>query len=249
LREEAEAAERQAQAALRAASAEAAQIKQTAQEEGFQKGYKDGEEQGLAAGAVRIEAVMADLRQMLKNVELARNDAAAALRAEIVALLEACLDKMFMSAGSVDASLLAAVVEAAVSRLHDDNQVTVRVSPVNLEQMASLAPDAWRRLQETARITWEADPSLRPGGCIVESPLTTVDATVETRRKRIFALLEDTFQQGKGPDLARLMEEAARKRKAAAERQNKISSRAANGQAPAPELQSGDAEPPAEDDW
>jgi flagellar assembly protein FliH len=263
LREEAEAVKVRAEEALRAAQAEAVQIKQAAQEEGFQKGYKDGEEQGLASGAVRIEAVMADLGQMLKNVELARDDVARSLHGEIVALLEACLDKMFMSAGSLAPALVAAVVDAAVSRLHDSNQVTVRISPVNLEQMSSLAPASWKRLQENPRINWQADAQLRPGGCIVETPQTTVDATVETRRSRIFAMLEDVFQQGRGPDLKQIMEEAAQKRKLAAdanlEQQNKIFPPGGNeqgqslpGGAPSasPEgLQSWEDELPADDGW
>jgi hypothetical protein len=90
-----------------------------------------------------------------------------------------------------------------------------------------------------------------------------VDATVETRRNRIFAMLEDISQQGKGPDWASIMEEAARKRELAASAdsppQNEIPPPPkGHGQSPpdsappaalAPELQSFADDLPADDDW
>ncbi len=215
LLEEANNKHEQMQAALAAAEQEAVAIKQRAQEEGFDLGYKDGQEQGLVAGKARLEALMADLSLAVKNVEQARNDVAAALNAEIVALVAACADKLFLTASSVDAGLVAQVVMKAIERLDDTSQVKVRLNPSSLEHMAALAPELWHKFEAMKGVSWLADNSLRPGDCIIDTPITQIDATMESRRKRIYDLLEDMLQQGKSFDLSALLNEAAHRRAAA----------------------------------
>lgn len=211
--EEARQKREEAKAMLASARAEAPVIKQRAQEEGFNAGYQDGEEQGLVAGKARLEALMADLGQAVKNIEQARNDVAEALNEEIIALIEACVDKLFLTASSVDADLVAQVVSHAVKRLADTSQVIVRLNPGSLEHLEHLAPEAWQKLVNIHGVRWQADASLRPGDCIIDTPITQIDATMDSRRQRIYEMLEDSLRQGEGLDLEKILTEAARKRR------------------------------------
>ena len=53
-----------------------------------------------------------------------------------------------------------------------------------------------------------ADDSLHPGDCLVEGPQSQVDATLATRRQKIFKLLEETFHQSPRLDVQAALDEA-----------------------------------------
>ena len=199
---------------LQKANEEAPRIRETAREEGFSSGYKDGEEQGIISGTAKIEALALDLQSVVKKASHIRHDVLAVMRDEITALMEVCLDRMFMTINSVDAGLVARVAREAVKRLDDQERLVVRLNPGNLEQMASLAPTLWQELKNLPNINILADNNLHAGDCVIDTPITQIDATVETRKQRIFGLLEEMGKQYGELDLEQALSEAARRRAA-----------------------------------
>ena len=55
-------------------------------------------------------------------------------------------------------------------------------------------PHLLKSLEDAARLRFDPDPSLAPGGCIVETAQRIVDADIETQLHRIGAAL----QKGQG---------------------------------------------------
>jgi flagellar assembly protein FliH len=82
-------------------------------------------------------------------------------------------------------ALLPVVREALAALMADGKAVSVRLHPKDLEVL-----DAPLRQEfGAAGIHWIADPSLKPGNCLVESAGTTVDGTIEKRWLRAVASL------------------------------------------------------------
>jgi flagellar assembly protein FliH len=200
----------EAEELLQKARDDAPRILQEAKEEGFNDGYKDGEEQGIMAGKARVEALILDFAAAVEKTGRMRAHILAAMEKELAGLLEACLDRFFLAPDSVEADLTARMVKALIKRLDEDERITVRLNPGNMEQMARLAPEIWRELKNLPGALFVADANLHAGDCIIDTPITQVDATVATRRERIFHLLEEMAAQDSisGPHLEQILSRA-----------------------------------------
>lgn len=170
---------------------------------GHRQGYEQGRAEGLEAGRIDgrrsgeqvareearrgFETAMAGLEAALLARATAQEEAGRALAEQVVelalAVAGAVLDRELAVAADPGAEAIRRALGSlsdradAVARLHPDDLAALQADP------AELAPD--RVLQLVA------DPTVGPGGCIVDAGPTRVDATVEGALDRVRALLEE----------------------------------------------------------
>ena len=193
-RNEANAIKNQAEEALKAARKEGEKIREQAYEEGYAQGMSEGE----AASRAKVEAVCDNLTRALAGLGEARDKVLAVMEREMLSLVLGVVDRILMGAEAVAPQVVARVVREAIRRLGDAERVTVRLNPADLAEMEKAQPSL---AQQVAGLHLEADPQLQPGDVVAQSPVAQVDATMETRRQRVFDLLEDAFRRGEPLDL------------------------------------------------
>ena len=146
--------------------------------EAHEQGYAAGHEEGMALGranAARINAVMVTLEEALKNLDQQVADQLLATAVEIA-------NQMLHQALRVKPELLLPVVREAVSTLHTaSGHPALFVHPDDAALIRThlgdqLAHNNWRIIE---------DSSLSAGGCRVELAASEVDATLETRWRRV----------------------------------------------------------------
>lgn len=111
----------------------------------------------------------------------------------IVALVHAAVERILLSPDAVDPALIRRVVREAVSRANQAERVAVRLNPDDLERVREFRPKLLEGMGRLKYLYLIADGELRPGDYLVEGPHSQVDATMATRRQRIFSLLEETY--------------------------------------------------------
>jgi flagellar assembly protein FliH len=146
--------------------------------EAREQGYAAGHAEGIAAArqsAARIDAVLASLQQSIKEIDQHVADQLLATAVEIA-------NQVLRQSLRVKPELLLPVVREAVATLnahlghpalyvHPDDAVLIRS-----ELGDQLASNNWRLIE---------DASLTVGGCRVELGASEVDATLETRWRRV----------------------------------------------------------------
>lgn len=184
----------EAEARERAARAATEQQLQEAQA----RGYTEGFEQGRQTGAQEMrEALEAPLRE--QAAEQARRLAAvlASAEAELESLRARVADELLALACDLARQVvrrelaqplepLRAAVTEALGELGEEAQpATLRLHPDDLALLQPVLDEllAGRRVQPVA------DERLSRGGCVLESPLGVVDATIERRWARALATL------------------------------------------------------------
>lgn len=202
-----EAARRQAQETLDAATSQAQAILVQAREQGYQEGYATGQEEGRLASRARIEAAVDNLGRALKILEAARAVILAVMEEELVGLVQAACDRVLLKTGAGDPDLIRRVVREAAGRLGDAERLTVRVSPDDLAQVEQYRPQLMAELSQLQHLEIKPDPAIAPGGCRVDSPAAQVDASLPTRRQQVFAALTAAFHREGGLDTAALLEQ------------------------------------------
>lgn len=187
-----EEARKEAEEVMSQAQRDADGLKRTAYEEG----YSQGQEEGLTAGRARIEAASANLERMLTILDKSRQRLLGALEPEVVALVQACVDGVLMQPEAVRPQVVRSVVAKAIDSLGEAHQVTVRLCPADLQAVQEFQPELLKRFEDLQRLKVVAEESLKPGDCVVDSGTTLFDATMETRRQAVFALLEEALRTG-----------------------------------------------------
>ena len=76
-----------------------------------------------------------------------------------------------------------------MDRIASRTDVTVRIHSDDLATMTTFAESTLDRVRAAAGFSIVADDSIAPGGCIVESERTDVDASLETQVEEMVSLL------------------------------------------------------------
>jgi len=194
----------QAQAELASAQGEAADIRHKASEEGYQKGYQQGLAEGVQASQARITAALDNLARAVEGLNAAKARVLAAMEGEVIALVQAVVDHVFLTKQAVDPNLVRQAAAEAVKRLAEAEKVTLRVNPGDMENIKEFRPELGKNMQQLKHMQILADPLLAPGDIVADTPTCQIDATLATRRARIFKLLEETLQQSHPLDLSPL---------------------------------------------
>ena len=182
-----------AQVKVQQASAERAQD-EALRQEAFAQGF----EQGRAHAVVEAQRQMADFvtqqgqgagQQMARLFEQAQAQLALAEQTLAQGVLEIACElarQVLRRELATDPNSLQPVLREALGLLMADGKSTVvRLNPSDRDTLANGAPNELAGLA----LTLVADPSITPGGCVIESAGTVVDATVQKRWLRAIGTL------------------------------------------------------------
>ncbi|QJA06858.1 hypothetical protein FVE67_08680 [Thermosulfurimonas marina] len=167
---------------------------------GFEKGYAEGRaraEKEAQALRARLEKEYgekrAQLDQLLASLQEEISRGVLSLDREVLALLKLLVQKLFFREFLRDESVILRVVREALREVVEGSRVTVRVHP---REARILQETDLRALSEKTfpEIRVEADPSISPGGCLLETDFGLVDATLERRWTNLLRALEEAAE-------------------------------------------------------
>ncbi len=190
----------QAQQGIAEAQSEAEAIRQKAYEEGYQQGLDEGK----LASRARIEAAMSNIETAAASLDRAKHNVLGNLEREVIALVQAAVDGLFLVDNALPGKLIGGVVRRAIEQVVASGIVTVRCSSVDIGAINELQPQLLQRFGMLERVNVIADDELGPGDCMVEAADTVIDATLATRRGAIFAQLEQSLRNGPALDITEL---------------------------------------------
>ncbi len=160
---------------IRTAELEAESIRQQALE-AFEKKKQEGFEQGVQEG--KMEASM----QMIDTV----SQTVGYLESMEGAITETVFRALRKILGEIDEhELVVRIVKNALAVMRNQQQVVVRVSPDQVETVRESYNAILDDYSGVSVLDITPDPRLSKGGCILESELGVVDASLETQLEAI----------------------------------------------------------------
>jgi flagellar assembly protein FliH len=207
----------------------------------YEEGYQQGHEEGLNAAKALVHAAADNLSRALTKLDQARAEVMGGLEGEIIGLVQAVCDRIFATPDAVPSGVIKQVVKDAVGRLLDFERVTVRLSQKDIRTIEEFRPELLKVFTDLGRLNLLPDSELNPGECVVETPNASVDATLDTRRERVFKALEETLKGNAPLDLSPVLE--AKKQEPSQEEP------AQDNPTPDPFAEPAAAEPPEIEEW
>lgn len=163
-----------------------AQIEAEARSNGHQAGYQAGHEEGLrAAEQIIREATEAEGQRFLAlttNLQQALAEIDQAVADQLLELATEIASRMVCGALSVNTEILLPVIREAIATLPmHHGHITLRLSP---EDATTIRAHHGEQFAQSG-IQIVEDGEISPGGCVVRAGSSDVDATIETRWKRV----------------------------------------------------------------
>ena len=186
-----------AQVKARQAKEEAAQqasAQQQSYQQGFEQGVQQGHKQAQAEVQVQMQAFLAkqakeagqQLSQLFASAERELTQAEQAMAQEVLSLACELARQIVRHELSVNTQVLLPVLTDALALLGADcKTAVVKLNPADLQRLGDQIHEDFAGVALTLR----ADPSIQPGGCVLESAGMVVDACVPKRWQRAVASL------------------------------------------------------------
>lgn len=186
LRQEVEIIRTENEALVKAAEDRVAQIEKEAHDKGFAAGKKEALDQEKASFA----QVMVQLDALLKGIESDRQRFFAQYESEIVTLIKAMVDRVLFHEVTTNPQVIEVCLKTALAYVVENSKVTVRVHGQDLERLKRAAMERPEMLTGYKKIDLNEDRAVSPGGCFLETSFGEIDATLDSRRDRVFAAID-----------------------------------------------------------
>ena len=161
------------------------EARQQAYAEGFERGHEAGgqEVRDALEATVRktAEETAVRMAQLLHNTREQLSKSEDQISRHILELSIDLARQVVRQEITTNTQHLRPVIAEALSQLVEDGlPATVRMNPSDLAMMQGALSENMGKTPPT----FKADPAISPGGCLIESASTTVDATIEKRWAR-----------------------------------------------------------------
>ncbi|MCH7884008.1 MAG: hypothetical protein IIC01_02045 [Planctomycetes bacterium] len=168
---------------------------------GYENGYAKGRETGTLEGreAAHAEAIerfqrdhadiVSDMRRVVEEMDRIKQDLRIAAEQDLLDFAVLLARKLTFAIGRLNHEAVIENLKRALDRIASRTDVTVRIHSDDLATMTTFAESTLDRVRAAAGFSIVADDSIAPGGCIVESERTDVDASLETQVEEMVSLL------------------------------------------------------------
>jgi flagellar assembly protein FliH len=159
-----------------------------------EQAYRQGVIAGRQEAAAQVEAERAALNRLMSSFQELMHELEQGLANDVLSMSLELTKLIMRHAIRVQPDLVLSVVREAVASLTGfDGQTTIHLHPAD----ATLLRDVARDDPLLSGLPWKIvdDISIERGGCRLETATTEVDATLETRWRRVIAALgrEDSW--------------------------------------------------------
>jgi flagellar assembly protein FliH len=158
------------------------QVQQECEEKGYQRGLEDGEAQfGKATKA--LVAACSEMHS-LKEKMLQRSSE------DMLRLVLAIAERIIQTEMTLNNKIIVKTVQQAIQVAVNAEEFRIKVHPDDLQVVQEHKPLFIASLSGLSNIEFVADPTLARGGCMLESALGRVDATIEAQMEAITSCLQ-----------------------------------------------------------
>ena len=159
-------------------------------EDAWQKGYDEGNESakeqysGLIMEAeAALESAMEEHDKVLEGIET-----------EIIDLVAEVSKSVIGSELATNRDSIICLVRLALEKCSNKNNLMLRVSPGDYEYLVENRDRLNTIVQGAGDMEIRQDQSLEPGSCLLETPFGSVDASAQTRLRKIEEALRDILE-------------------------------------------------------
>jgi len=163
--------------------------------EAYEKGFAQGEKDGLELGEKKAIEVIENIESLLTELSHLKKEIFKRDEKEILDIIFAIAKKVTHNQMKSDERAVKGTVLSAIDLATEKSHIILMINPEDLDYIEGLKPNLFAEYKELKSIDVTPDPTITRGGCFLETPYGDVDARVETQLERINQCLEEAFTE------------------------------------------------------
>lgn len=175
------------------------QIREVAQQDGFQQGLNEGlnagkiqaYEEARAESSIQLEK----FNSFLTGCENSREEIFKANESFLMETLTKLTQRVILKELENDRTYITRVAKDLVENVKSREYIRLQVNVTDFEAAGKIREDLEKELGELKNMTIEVNEDIELGGCMVETDLNAVDATIEAQLQKVFEAWTGKRQQ------------------------------------------------------
>lgn len=160
------------QTRLQEINAEINQIKETA----IQSGHQEGKQKAESSYTQKLLELTAVINDVAENKHRFLKDS----ESELLTLSLKIAEHLIQKSIELDPETITSVITTAIRRITDKDKVIIKVSPDDADIVRQRRDQILEKMPDIRSLEIHDDPKLERGGCIIETRLGYIDASLKT---------------------------------------------------------------------
>lgn len=159
-------------------------------QEGFEQGFKQGE--AKAQEETRIEGVqiLNSLEDALRKADQTLEKMVDVYEERIILLIQQIAKKAVLARIEIDEEIVKPMIIDALKTLVKPEQVVLSVSTEDYEYIEMVKDAFFDQIESLKSVSVQSDPSVKRGGCKIQTNTASVSTDVESRLQTIFEAMK-----------------------------------------------------------
>jgi flagellar assembly protein FliH len=168
------------------------------EKEAYEKGFAQGEKDGMELGRKRFEGAVNQLGSLLVEMENQREALYRKYEQDMVRTVLAIARKLIHHSLEAYEDVVRLNLQEASRHVFDSKKVVLHISPADYRYLSSLPESLSAVAGEGGRVKVVENGSMTKGGCLLETSFGEIDATIESQLERVASFIWKSPEEG-GP--------------------------------------------------
>lgn len=184
----------EAKRVLAEAHRQADQMRQDAVRKGYEEGLQIGREEGLCLYRQAIDSLRDEVQKLVDAILAERQRLWEEMEPQVIELVLEIARKVLREEIQARREATLSIIKHALRRVADTEHVRIRVHPDDLQIAREHREDFLAVCDGVRQIEIVDDQRVGGGGCIIETPGGTIDASLRTQMQSVEKALRDAEQ-------------------------------------------------------
>jgi len=163
--------------------------------EAYEKGFAQGEKDGLESGHKRLEVVIKQINASLEQIENQKIGLFQRFEEEMVAFAFCVIKKILQRESRLTAGVIKDTLFAALQKTEENRRIILHLHPLDYKYLLAHPDQIPWVLNDRERMKILEDEAITPGGGLLETELGVIDATLEGQFDRIVEQIQSRLPQ------------------------------------------------------
>ena len=163
------------------------------EQEAYEKGFAQGEKDGLELGEKRAAKIAENIENILIELKRLKEEIPRKYEKEILSLIFAITKKIVHCEIASNETAIKETISDALNFAAEKSEIVLSVNPEDFEYVNKLRRQFFSEIKDLKSISINSDLSITRGGCFLETSHGEIDSTVETRLMKIYQNMEERF--------------------------------------------------------
>jgi len=161
------------------------------EDEAKKRGYEEGLKKGREDAAREVTSIVESMKKTIESLTDTRTEFFGKAEKEMVDLVTMVSSEIVLREIREDEKIIADVLRKAVEEIHIQQKIKVRVNPADLENVKNMEEKLLEEVESITGVEFAADGKITQGGCVIETNIGTLDATLENRLTAVHRSLRE----------------------------------------------------------